>query len=159
MRGSEVLVQEVYETLKVEARRLLSDRPTEALHPTELVHEAWARLAKHRFESEKHYKAVAALAMMHILTDHARARHSAKRKGEHVTLSALPEEHLNLDLLALHEALTKLRDLDERSYEVVILRYLGGMSAEEVAEWMGLSRRTVQNVWRLARIWLLEQLQ
>ena len=64
-----------------------------------------------------------------------------------------------LDLLALHEALTKLRELDERSYEVVILRYLGGMSAEEVGEWMGLSRRTVQNVWRLARIWLLEQLQ
>lgn len=152
------LAQEVYEQLKGRARRLLAQRPTEPLHPTELVHEAWAKLSPHRFESEAHYKAVAGTAMVQILADHARARHSAKREGIHTTLTGLARQGIDLDLVALHEGLVALQQLDQRSYDVVTLRYLGGMTVVETAEWLDLSERTVHGVWRLARVWLLEQL-
>ncbi len=159
MPESAELVQVVYAALKQEARRLLQDRPTDPLQATELVHEAWARLQKHPFKSPQHYKAVASLAMVHVLTDHARARNSAKRKGEHVTLSAAGSNDLDLDLVSLYQALTQLQELDERAYRVVTLLYLGGMSIEEVSEWIGVSTRTVQMEWRMARAWLLDQLK
>ena len=158
MPASDVLVQRVYMELKRDAVRLLAGEEATVLRPTELVHEAWARVSAKDFESERHFKAVSSLAMVHVLADHARARGAAKRQGVHVTLSAAEGEPIDLDAVSLYEALTKLRDVDERSYQVVTLRYFGGMSVEEVAEWLGLSPRTVQMDWRMARVWLLEQL-
>ena len=155
---SDELVQRVYQQLREDARRLMASDSPQTLRPTEVVHEAWARVQAKDFQSEKHFKAVASLAMVHVLADHARAKGAAKRQGVHVTLSAAEGRYLDLDAVALHEALGKLHSLDARSWRVVTLRYFGGLSIEEVAEFIGVSARTVQMDWRTARVWLMEQL-
>lgn len=148
----------VYGTLKRTAGRLLASRATR-LQPTELVHEAWARLDGHTFAGVTHYQAVAALAMRQILVDHARAKQAQKRKGHEVTFTGLAGPEVGVDLIALHLALEKLERLDPRGYQVATLRYLGGMTAEEVAQHLRVSRRTVQSTWRITRAWLLQQVR
>lgn len=146
----------LYAELKTAARGLM-DRGAD-LRPTELVHEAWERLEGHRFAGATHYKAVAAMAMRQILADHARSAQALKRqRPTHVTLG---QDGLGtLDVVALHLALERLETLDPRGYDVVCLRYLGGLTAEETADHLGLSRRTVQSVWRITRAWLLDQIR
>ena len=154
----------VYDELRALARRQFRRRDgTPTLQPTALVHEAYLRLvggAGAAWNDRAHFFAVAALAMRQVLSNHARDQDAAKRGGglERVTLTDGHEPHagpgLDLDLLALNQALERLEAADPRQARIVQLRYLAGMSVEETAHVLSLSTKTVQREWRMARAWL-----
>ncbi len=158
----------VYRELKSLAKRYFQRRPGCTLQPTEIVHEAFLRLSAGQggFRDHGHFCAVAALAMRQILTDHARRKRADKRGGGDapVTLTdavlapdgAAPLEAL--DVLVLDEVLRRLEALDARQARVVEYRVFGGMTVPEVAGVMGISTRSVENDWRLARAWLSREL-
>ena len=156
----------IYSELRRQAHRHLELEPTgHTLSTTDLVHEAYLRLADQRsvtWANRAHFMAIAATAMRRILVDYARARRTRKRGGE---LLRLPEEFADLavegraDLLvALDEALDRLRALDERQARVVECRFFGGMSEEETAEALAIGLRTAKRDWAKARSWLYREL-
>ena len=152
----------VYEELRRLADRYVREQPQGTLQPTALVHEAWMKLEGHqdRFRGREHYAAVAARAMRQVLLDRARSK-NRKKRGEsplRTTLSGLSTDAPPLDLLDLNRALEELAAVDPRGAQVVELRYFGGMSAEEIGEWLQVSPRTVQSAWRLARAFLVQRL-
>jgi RNA polymerase sigma factor (TIGR02999 family) len=158
----------VYDELRGIADRYFREQPGHhTLEPTALVHEAFIKLIDSRgtgWTSRQHFVAVAATAMRQILVDHARSRATLKRGGEWRVASlggaAAPEaEEGRIDVLALHDALTELAALDERQARVVELRFFGGLTAEEAAEILGVSKTTVDNDWRAARAWLNTRLR
>ena len=132
------------------------------LEPTALVHEAFIKLIGQSdadWKSRAHFIAVAAMAMRQLLVDHARSRAAAKHGAEwrRVSLDDAVlgrQTDADLDLLALHEAMTELARLDPRQSRVVELRFFGGMTAKETAGVLGVSKTTVDNDWRAARAWL-----
>jgi RNA polymerase sigma factor (TIGR02999 family) len=131
------------------------------LEPTSLVHEAWLKLAESSaFSSREHFLAVASRAMRQVLVDRARARGADKRGGgwERVTLANVGRPEDTADLLDLDEALTALGDLDPRGCDIVQMRVFGGMTSPEIAAALGVSLRTVEADWRLARAWLVARL-
>ncbi|HNO77507.1 MAG TPA: sigma-70 family RNA polymerase sigma factor [Phycisphaerae bacterium] len=139
--------------------------PAHTLQPTALVHEAFLKLvgpSEVEWQSRAHFFAVAAKAMRQILTDHARRRRAQKRGGEHdrITLSGLstPVADSAFELVAFEEAIDRLSKLDERQGRIVELRFLGGLTVEEVGEVMELSVSTVEREWRMARAWLRREL-
>lgn len=139
--------------------------PAHTLQPTALVHEAFLKLvgpSEVEWQSRAHFFAVAAKAMRQILTDHARRRRAQKRGGEHdrITLSGLstPVASSAFELVAFEEAIDRLSKLDERQGRIVELRFLGGLTVEEVGEVMELSVSTVEREWRMARAWLRREL-
>lgn len=134
--------------------------------PTAIVHEAWEKIAARegaQWNDRQHFVSVMALAMRGLLIDHARRRGALKRGGaeERLTLSAVDERgaELRLDLLDLDQALHALEDEYPRPAQVVLLRFFGGFSVEEVAAHLGLSITTVEADWRLARAWLKRRLE
>jgi len=140
-------------------------RAGHTLQPTALVNEAFLKLVHGEppaWNDRAHFIAVAATAMRQVLTDHARARQAAKRGGEweKVSLSGLRIEDGGdeIDLIALDDALEKLRAFDERKHRVVELRFFGGLTVEEVARVLELSTTTVESEWRAARAWLAVRL-
>jgi len=161
------LVPLVYNELRRLAGRYMQDERTgHTLQPTALVHEAFLRLAgqdRANWRNRAQFMGIAGQLMRRILVDHARKRHAAKRGGTLVTLdegvgnphstAAQPEE-----ILAVDEALARLDRLDPQQARVVELRYFGGLSAEETAEAMGMSQRTVEREWATAKAWLRAQL-
>jgi RNA polymerase sigma factor (TIGR02999 family) len=156
----------VYEDLRAIARRYLDhERSGHTLQPTALVHEAFLRLfgAEGVQPSDRtHFLSVAAVAMRRILVEHARARAADKRGGNErrVTLdsrAAIAGES-EVDVLALDEALQRLAALDERQARVVELRFFGGLSMDEVAALLGVSKRSAEADWTLARTWLHHEL-
>jgi RNA polymerase sigma-70 factor (ECF subfamily) len=130
------------------------------LPPTGLVHEAYIRLSQQNvgWKNRTHFFAVASQMMRRILVDHARARLAAKRprKPLQVTLGeeAGVTDPREVDLIALDEALDELAAADRRQARMVELRFFGGLTHEEVASVMGVSLRTVNREWRLAKAWL-----
>jgi len=160
------LSAEVYEALhRLAARYLNRERPDHTLQPTALVNETWLRLARgcrtRKLGRAAYYRA-AALAMRHILVNHARDRSRLKRGGGAVSLAlhqdpAAPEA--GIDLLVLDESLNRLHELDERKARLVELRYFGGLDVRQTALAMGLSPSTVKRDWALARAWLLRELR
>ncbi|MBV6522073.1 MAG: hypothetical protein MNPFHGCM_02218 [Gemmatimonadaceae bacterium] len=156
----------LYADLRNAARRHLSRwRPGETLDTTALVHEAYLRLVDSHgsaYADRKHFLAVAATAMRHILVDYARERGAAKRGRGQAALSldvlqvAAPETRD--DILALDEALTTLGKEHPRLARVVECRFFAGYSVEETAEVMDLSPRTVKREWQKARAFLYRQL-
>lgn len=146
----------VYQQLKRTAEAMVTAGAP--LRPTELVHEAWARLESHEFQGSTHYRTVAAMAMRQILCDHARSMSAKKRTPVAVTLADASDGLSQFDIVALHIALEHLESLDPRGYRVVCLRYLGGMTTEEAAAELDVSVRTIQSVWRITRAWLVEQI-
>jgi len=137
------------------------------LQPTALVHEAYVKLvgpSEAKWESRAHFFAVAAKAMRQILTDHARRKKAAKRGGAEqrhkVALSRIdtPIQSNEFDLISLEEALTKLADIDERQCRIVEMRFLAGLTVNEVAEVISLSTATVEREWRMAKAWLRREL-
>jgi RNA polymerase sigma factor (TIGR02999 family) len=156
----------VYDKLHRIARRYMSrEDPAHILQSTALVNETYLQLARLRgvnFRDREHFFAFCALLMRHVLTDHARARLSLKAGGaaEHVPL----DEHvagvptIETDRLALDDALNRLATIDERQCKVVQLRFLVGLSVKETAAVLGISERTVKEDWRLAKLWLLREL-
>ncbi len=159
------LIPLVYEELRRMAKRYMDrQNPGHTLQTTAIIHEAYLRLVDQKevnWQNRAHFFAVAARVMRHILVDHARARHAAKRGGE-ARFVALDEVTVISDqraeLLALDDALESLAAVDRRKCQVVELRYFGGLSVEETAEVLKVSAETVGRDWRLARTWLLREL-
>jgi RNA polymerase sigma factor (TIGR02999 family) len=159
------LLPVVYDELRrLAARRFGGQPPGHTLQATALVHEAYLRLVhqeKVDWRGRTHFFATAARAMHQILIDHARSRNAAKRGGSRnrITLSGLPVDARETDFSDLIEALEKLAALNPRHHDIVRLRFFGGLNVKEVAEALGISTRSVEEGWRMARAWLLVQLQ
>ena len=160
----QALIPLVYKELRLAARRCLrGERPDHTLQSTELVHEAYLRLAGDRpvsTESRAHFVAVAAKLMRQILVDYARRRGAAKRGPQYkVELSEnfdLPQQ-TNVDLVELDHALTRLSRRDAQQERIVELRFFGGLTVEETAEALEVSPATVKRDWSMAKAWLTRE--
>jgi len=155
----------VYEELRgLAAAYIRRERAGHSLQPTALVHEAFLRLIDAdgiEVRDKKHFFAIAATTMRRVLVEHARTRNAAKRGGgvHRVTLTGLQaNQDTDLEVVALDEALQRLAEIDPRQAKIVELRFFGGLTVEEVAESLGLSKRTVEGDWTMARAWLLREL-
>lgn len=145
-------------------RHLAAEGDHVTLQTTELVHEAYLRLANHAAVAQRgraYFFASASQAMRRVLVDAARRRLSVKR-GAGAPMVSLGEAHeptqaLAADLLALDDALAVLERRNPRHARVVQCRYFGGMSVEETAEALGVSPRTVKADWAFSRAWLADQ--
>ena len=164
-------LQQVLELLYPELRRLAAglmrrERAGHTLQPTALVHEAFLDLVDETaidWECRAHFMGVAARVMRRILVDHAR-RHGARKRGgglRHVTLDEalhVGSPDRPLDVLHLDDALQRLASMDARGAQVVELRVFGGLTADEAATALGVSKRTVDTDWSVARMWLAREL-
>lgn len=155
----------VYTELHRIARRAWSQQSyNNTLQPTALINEAYLKLASSgtaSFNDRCHFFAVASSAMRQILVNHARSRLTGKRGGAraHVSIDDVQPVHQEAaEIVALHEALEKLEAVDSRKSNVVEMRYFGGLSVEETAEALGVSVATVNRDWRLARSWLIREM-
>lgn len=157
----------VYDELHRQAARFLSrERRDHTLQTTALIHEAYLKLIDQRevnWESRTHFFAIAANLMRRILVDYARSKNRDKRGGDAVKLSLEKAEleiskEKSIDLMALDEALTRLERKDRQQARVVELRYFSGLSLEETAEALRVSRTTVVYDWRMAKAWLHREL-
>ncbi len=165
--AADELVPQLYEQLRrVAASRLRRADHAVGLHPTELVHEAYLRMADQSgldAAARSRFFAVSAQVIRNVLVDAARRRGAAKRGGGIADVPLGEDEphpgRAPIDVLALDEALARLAALDARQAQVVELRFFGGLTCEEVAEVLGLSRRTVQADWSMARTWLRRALE
>lgn len=157
----------VYDELReIAARHMSRERSNHTLQPTALVHEAYLRLCRRespKWEGRAHFLGVAAQAIRRILVEHARARQREKRGGGwvRVTLSDGPagRQDLDLDVLALDQALERLGREDPDDQRLVELRFFGGLSLRETALVLGVTERTVQRRWNFARTWLYRELR
>jgi RNA polymerase sigma factor (TIGR02999 family) len=156
----------VYEQLHKMAKRYMRAQPIgHTLQTTALIHEAYLKLVGHekRWQNRAHFFGVAAQAMRHILVDYARARHAAKREGEAREVSfdeaAVVTAERAAEVVALDDALDGLAELAPRQSRVVELRYFGGLSVEETADVLKISAETVKRDFRMAKVWLLRELQ
>ena len=161
--AAEQLLPLLYDELRqLAAQKLAQELPGQTLQATALVHEAYVRLvdvdrAQH-WNGRGHFFAAAAEAMRRILVDNARRKHSLKRGGacrrldldEAVTCDEGPAE----ELLSLSEALDGLAAEDPRKAELVKLRYFTGLSVQEAADVLGISRATADRYWAYAKVWL-----
>jgi RNA polymerase sigma factor (TIGR02999 family) len=162
----QALVPLVYKDLRAMAHAYLKrERPGHTLQTTALVHEAYLRLVGQRpFEAEnrKHFVAVAARLMRQILVDYARTRGAAKRGANRIveldTAMALPETP-NTNVVAVDDALKLLAQVDEQQSKLVELRFFGGLTTEEAAEVLGISRSTAKRDWNVAKAWLSRQMK
>jgi RNA polymerase sigma factor (TIGR02999 family) len=155
----------VYDELRrLAEQKLAQEAPGQTLQPTALVHEAYLRLlgpaGQGRWNDRGHFFAAAAQAMRRILIDNARRKQAQKRDGgRRVELQDVPAPPSAAeDLLALDEALTRLAAADPAAAQVVQLRYFAGLSIDEAAQSLGLSRATAYRHWTFARAWLLQEL-
>ncbi len=156
------LIPLVYEELcNLAARCLRHDRPDQTLRTTALVHEAYLKLSSQRktkWRNRSQFFAVASQLMRRILVDYARAQQRRKRGGKQQKLSLdevlLVSPDRTDELLAVNESLSRLEKLDPRQARVVELRYFGGLTEEEAADALGVSRKTVIREWTIAKAWL-----
>ncbi len=162
------LLADVYAELRRVADRYVRRERARSVQATELVHEAYLRLAHDKpvaFASRSHFVAIAAIAMRRLLIERARRRRATKRGGDQVmvtldeTLLAAGPSDDALDLLALDEALSRLAGLDQQQARIVELRFFGGLSVDEAAAALSISPATVKRHWALARAWLLRELK
>ena len=164
--AAEKLLPLVYDELRARAAALLTrERPDHTLQPTALVHEAFLRLVDQtRVDGQDRVRffAVASRAMRRVLIDHARKHRAAKRGGNlaRITLdeAVAVSAQSDVDTLDLEAALTRLTSLNERQGCVVELRFFAGLTVEEVAEVLGVSPKTIELDWRMARAWLHREL-
>lgn len=151
---------------RVAGAQMRGERAGHTLQATALVNEAYARIAGRsplRFEDRAHFMRTMSQVMRRLLVDHARARKRLKRGGgarqdRREPLDALVERS-SVDLVALNDALEVLAKLSPRQAELVELRFFGGMTAQEAADLLGVSKRTADNDWEFARAWLASKLR
>jgi RNA polymerase sigma-70 factor, ECF subfamily len=157
----------VYDELRHVASGLMRhERPDHTLSPTAVVHEAVIRLlgdaAFDKMADRSYLFASAARAMREVLIDHARRRAADRHGGgrRRVPLDAVVDyfRGQGLEIIAVHEALDRLAELNGRQAQIMTLRYFGGMTVPEAAAALGVSVVTVERDWRLARAWLVGQL-
>jgi len=163
----EKLVPLVYEELhRIARRQMRRERPGQTLQTTALVHEAYIHLVRADnlcWRNRAHFYAVASRMMRRILIDIARAKRNQKHGAGAVQVTidealAVSSEP-SVDLVTLDEALNRLYALNARQAQVVEMRYFGGLKEEEIAEVLKVSLRTVQQDWRLAKLWLRRELR
>ena len=167
----------VYQELReLAAQRFRHEKPGHSIQPTALVHEAYLRLVDQdqpqQFDGRGHFFAAAAEAMRRILVERARRRQRVRHGGgrqrvdlDHLDAAQLTVEQDNTDelglaeqLLALDEALVRLAASEPQVADVVKLRYFAGLTADQAADALGISVRTVNRHWAYARAWLYQQL-
>lgn len=170
-KGDQAALDRLMPLVYSELRRLANnylrrERANHTLQPTALVNEAYLRLVDQknaRWQNRAQFFGVAAQLMRRILVDHARTHQAQKRGGsdqQRLSLTnvdraaAKPE----IDLLALHEALNELAEMDPQQSRIVELKFFGGLSIEETAEVMGIGHATVERDWKMARAWLRNKL-
>jgi RNA polymerase sigma factor (TIGR02999 family) len=163
---AEELLQLVYAELRaLAAGYLRREQAAYTLQPTALVHEAYLRMVGARiidWQGRAHFFGIAARTMRQILVDHARQRQSAKRGGgaQHVTIRTdlLGDDDHACGILDLHEALQRLSSMDQSTGQLVELRFFAGMTLDEAAAAVGVSRRKAAKDWSVARLWLSREL-
>ncbi|HYP15437.1 MAG TPA: sigma-70 family RNA polymerase sigma factor [Bryobacteraceae bacterium] len=155
----------VYRELHRIAKRRWSGQAGHTLQPTVLIHEAYLKLAgqgERSFQSRAHFFAVASMAMRQVLVNHAEACLSAKRGGGRANVPLEEADTASIreseQVVALHQALERLYQLDQRKARMVELRYFGGMSVQETAEALGVSAVTIARDWQTTRAWLAREL-
>lgn len=166
-QASEELLPLVYEELRRLATfRMARESAGQTLQPTALVHEAWVRLVENRsrtWENRRHFFGAASEAMRRILIENARrkarVKHGAGQQRFDVAEMELAATTPDENVLLINEALEQLQVEDPERAQVVVLKFFGGLTIEEIAETLGLSKRTVDRHWLCAKNWLFEQLQ
>src|SRR5437899_1373106 len=164
--GNKAALDRLIPLVDAELRRLAhqymkQERPGHTLQTTALVNEAFLRLIDQRhvhWQNRAHFFGIAAQLMRRILVDYARNRRYAKRGGGALKVSldeaAMVSQERASELIALDDALRNLAAIDSRRSQVVELRFFGGLSIEETAEVLGISRNTVIRDWTVAQAWL-----
>lgn len=153
------------ELRRIAARHLRGERANHTLQPTELAHEAFLRLVRQKvtWQNRAHFFGMAAELMRRLLVDHARRKRADKRGSgaETVSLTVAGDwpGNQDVDLIALDDCLTALATLDVGQSRIVELRFFGGLTVEETAEVLGVSPATIKREWRLARAWLLREME
>jgi RNA polymerase sigma factor (TIGR02999 family) len=161
------MMADVYAELRRLAGRYVRRERTPSVQATELVHEAYLRLARDapvRWEDRAHFMALAAISMRRLLVERARSRGAVKRGGAQVQVTLddrllATEGDGMLDVVAVDRALTRLAAANPELARLVELRVFGGWSVEEVAEAMAISPATVKRRWTMARAWLVRELE
>ncbi len=168
--GDEQALQRLVPLVEAELHRIArrcmkAERAGHSLQATALVNEAYLRLVdvqRVQWQDRAHFLAMSARLMRRVLVDHARARGYQKRGGGAVRVTLVEgvggTDERPHDVVALDDALTALASMDPRKARVVELRYFGGLTVEEAATVLGVSSDTVSRDWKLARAWLLREL-
>jgi RNA polymerase sigma factor (TIGR02999 family) len=166
--AAEQLLPLVYEELRrLAAQRLAHERPGQTLQATALVHDAYVRLVDvekvQHWDSRGHYFAAAAEAMRRILVERARQKGALKRGGggrrvdfEQLSLAV---DDPSGDLLALNDALDELERHDPQAGQLVKLRFFAGLTHQQAADALGITRRAADRLWTLARAWLYQRMR
>ena len=153
------LLEQAYQELRaLAAARMARESPGHTLQATALVHEAWLRISRetrHQWKNQAHFVGVAAEAMRRILIDSARKRSAAKRgdgkepiQGEALEIA---DTHPSGEILTINSALEELEREDPAQARIVVMKFFGGMTNEEVADFLGISERTVYRQWVCAK--------
>jgi RNA polymerase sigma factor (TIGR02999 family) len=162
-KAAEQLLPLVYDELRrLAANKMARESAGQTLEATALVHEAYLRLVDadkvHQWDSRGHFFAAAAEAMQRILVENARRKQRIKHGGQfervEIEIADLPTRMAPEELIALDEALEKLKKEDPIKSKLVTLRYFGGMTIEQASEILGISRVTAHRYWTYARAWL-----
>ena len=156
----------VYDELhRLAGAYLRRERREPTLQPTELVNEAYLKLIDQRsarWQNRAQFYGVAAQLMRRILVDHARSHYATKRGGDRINVSLKNIGAFggqpDADLLALHDVLNRLAEIDPDQSRIVELRFFGGLTIEETAEVMHVSHSTVEREWKIAKAWLKREL-
>jgi RNA polymerase sigma-70 factor (ECF subfamily) len=164
--ASELVVSLYSELRRLASSYLRRERSDHTLQTTALVHEAYLRLADQRevrWKNKEQFMGVAAQLMRRILVDYSRG-HDAKKRGQGFEKVFLEEadgisKGKTTDVIALDEALTRLAEFDPQQAHLVELRFFGGLSVEESAAVMGVSRTTLKRNWNVAKAWLARELR
>ncbi len=166
-KAADELLPLVYEELRrLAARKMSHEQPGQTLQATALVHEAYVRLVGSEagnWNSRTHFFAAAAEAMRRILIENARRKQRCKHGADYQRVDLndadVAVEGPSTDLVAMDEALTKLAQEDREAADLVKMRYFAGLSLDEAAAVLGVSRRTADRYWAYARAWLYEQMR
>ncbi|AMY09516.1 RNA polymerase sigma factor [Luteitalea pratensis] len=168
--GDDAALAALVPLVESELRRLAAaymgrERPGHTLQPTALVNETFIRLLDAQrvpWQDRGHFLGVAARLMRRVLVDHARTRGRQKRGGDHEVIplndAMIAAPRLDFNLLALDRALEALAAVDERKARIIEMRFFGGLTVDETASALSVSADTVKRDWRLAKMWLLRQL-
>lgn len=166
-RASEDLLPLVYEDLRRHAVvQMAHEMPGQTLQPTALLHEAWLRVSgggRKQWQNRAHFFGAAAEAMRRILIENARRKSRLKRGGDQLRVdidkielaATTPDEKV----LLIDEALERLKLQDAEKAQVVVLKFFGGRTNQEVAEILGVTERTVERHWAYAKAWLYQSIR
>lgn len=169
--GDEAILEELLPIVDRELRRLARHyirriRPGATFQTTALINEAYIRLVDQKnvkWQNRAHFYGIAAHMMRRILLNYVRDQNRLKRGGGAIQISlsevAVISKERSKELIELDEALTKLASVDERKSRVVELRYFGGLTVEETAEVLNISKITVIRDWNMAKAWLAREIK